>query len=69
LPNDSFGLRQRIDATVKRRGIDCKTLLTTNSLGLTKTLAAKGRRRDAVAVKPPLGLELALLASLSLPLV
>jgi DNA-binding transcriptional LysR family regulator len=49
LPNDSFGLRQLIDAAVKRRGIDCRTLLTTNSLELTKTLAAKGA---AVAFMP-----------------
>jgi DNA-binding transcriptional LysR family regulator len=49
LPNDSFGLRQLIDTAVKRRAIDFKTLLTTNSLELTKTLAAKGA---AVAFMP-----------------
>lgn len=49
LPNDSFGLRQLIDAAAKRRGIVLKTLLTTNSLELSKTLAAKGA---AVAFMP-----------------
>ncbi len=42
LPDDSFGLRQLIDDCAKRRGITFKTLLTTNSLELTKTLAATG---------------------------
>lgn len=42
LPNDSFGLRQLIDAAMKRRRIICRSLLTTNSLELTKTLAATG---------------------------
>lgn len=49
LPNDSFGLRQLIDAAVKRRGIALKTLLTTNSLELTKTLSAKSA---AIAFMP-----------------
>jgi DNA-binding transcriptional LysR family regulator len=49
MPNDSFGLRQLIDATAKRRGIVLKSLLTTNSLELTKTLAATG---SAVAFMP-----------------
>jgi DNA-binding transcriptional LysR family regulator len=49
MPNDSFGLRQLIDATAKRRGVVLKSLLTTNSLELTKTLAATGA---AVAFMP-----------------
>jgi DNA-binding transcriptional LysR family regulator len=50
LPNDSFGLRQLIDAAAARRGIVFKKLLTTNSLEVTKAFAAKG---IAAAFMPP----------------
>jgi len=50
LPNESFGLRQLIDAVARRRGATLKLLLTTNSLELTKTVAATGA---AVAFMPP----------------
>lgn len=49
LPNDSFGLRQLIDMAAKRRRLTLRVLLTTNSLELTKTLAASGA---AVAFMP-----------------
>jgi DNA-binding transcriptional LysR family regulator len=49
LPNDAFGLRQLIDVAAQRRRIALTTLLTTNSLELTKTLAATGA---AVAFMP-----------------
>jgi DNA-binding transcriptional LysR family regulator len=50
LPNDSFGLRQLIDAAAERRGIVFNKLLTTNSLEVTKAFAAKG---IAAAFMPP----------------
>jgi DNA-binding transcriptional LysR family regulator len=50
LPNDSFGLRQLIDAAAQRRGIVFKKLVTTNSLEVTKAFAAKG---IAAAFMPP----------------
>jgi DNA-binding transcriptional LysR family regulator len=49
LPNEAFGLRQLVDAAAKRSGIALNVMLTTNSLELTKTLAAKG---TAVAFMP-----------------
>lgn len=49
LPNDAFGLRQLIDAAAKRRGTALNVMLTTNSLELTKRLAASG---TAVAFMP-----------------
>lgn len=50
VPNDAFGLRQLIDVAAKRRGVALNVMLTTNSLELTKTLAASGA---AVAFMPP----------------
>ena len=49
LPNDAFGLRQLIDTAARRRRLTLSSLLTTNSLELTKTLAATGA---AVAFMP-----------------
>lgn len=49
LPNEAFGLRQLVDAAAKRSGIVLDVMLTTNSLELTKAVAAKG---TAVAFMP-----------------
>ncbi|PWB59002.1 MAG: LysR family transcriptional regulator [Bradyrhizobiaceae bacterium] len=49
LPTNAFGLRQLIDLAAKRRGISLQPMLTTDSLELTKQLAAAG---VAVAFMP-----------------
>lgn len=49
LPDQAFGLRQLIDLAAKRRGITLNAMTTTNSLELTKRLAASGA---AVAFMP-----------------
>jgi DNA-binding transcriptional LysR family regulator len=49
LPNHAFGLRQVIDLAVKRRGVALQAMVTTDSLELTKQLAAAG---TAVAFMP-----------------
>ncbi len=51
LPVQSFGLRQVFDKVIASRGYDPRVLVTTNSLELTKTLAATGR---AIAFMPAL---------------
>jgi DNA-binding transcriptional LysR family regulator len=38
----SFGMRQLVDQALVARGIDTSVLLTTNSLGLLRTMAAEG---------------------------
>jgi DNA-binding transcriptional LysR family regulator len=43
LPEHSFGLRQFFDKAVAERGLTSRVFLTTNSLELTKTMAATGR--------------------------
>jgi DNA-binding transcriptional LysR family regulator len=49
LPDQAFGLRQPIDLAAKRRGITLNAMTTTNSLDLTKRLAASGA---AIAFMP-----------------
>jgi DNA-binding transcriptional LysR family regulator len=49
LPNHAFGLRQVIDLALKRRGITLRAFVTTDSLELTKQMAAAG---GAVAFMP-----------------
>ncbi|MBX6329202.1 MAG: LysR family transcriptional regulator [Pseudolabrys sp.] len=49
LPNEAFGLRQLIDLAAKRRGIALQAFVTTDSLELTKQMAAVG---TAVAFMP-----------------
>jgi DNA-binding transcriptional LysR family regulator len=51
LPVQSFGLRQVFDRVIASRGYDPRVLVTTNSLELTKTLAATG---NAIAFMPAL---------------
>ncbi|MET0969505.1 MAG: LysR family transcriptional regulator [Tardiphaga sp.] len=43
LPEHSFGLRQFFDKAVAERGLTARVFLTTNSLELTKTMAATGQ--------------------------
>jgi len=50
LPNETFGLRQLIDAEATRRRLRLNVMLTTNSLELTKRAAIFG---SAVAFMPP----------------
>lgn len=67
LPVQSFGLRQVFDKVVASRGYDPRVLVTTNSLELTKTLAATG---NAIAFMPALTVvrELAAGSLLAIPI-
>jgi len=43
LPEHSFGLRQVFERAIAKRGLNPQVLVTTNSLELTKTMAATGQ--------------------------
>jgi DNA-binding transcriptional LysR family regulator len=51
LPEHSFGLRQVFERAVRKAKLQPKVLITTNSLELTKTMAATG---EAIAFMPAL---------------
>ena len=53
LPEHSFGLRQLFDRTIAERNLKANVFVTTNSLDLTKTMAATGQ---VIAFMPALTL-------------